>query len=122
MCEETTICIECKDTFYLVSTDTSCVDENNCPAGTVAILDNKTCSCDENCYECEGTSTNCTECYSSYLYKNICYGGCDETPTGTYDTNPVIETNTGWRCADCDSTCLTCSLSSTSCTACSEEG
>ena len=74
--------------------------------------------CDDNCKECEGNPTNCTECNLgsgfTYFYENKCYNTCPE------DTYSHVEPSGSKNCSKCSApdNCASCYGTASNCTSC----
>ena len=77
--------------------------------------------CDTLCKSCFSTFDNCTECWESganesYLLMDS--GGTAECVVNCPTDNTVIENSTTHICDPCESPCLTCENTTTSCLSC----
>ena len=79
----------------------------SCPANYFNI--SNVCETCGNCVSCTSV-TICTQCLPGYfMFNSVCYSVCP--PQGIPDTNNMI-------CVPCDSSCLTCSGTTTNCSSC----
>ena len=120
-CTSDILCVTCVDLYFLDGTTcTTTCSGNKIPINGVCT------SCLPECAICVGTTSNCTQCNSGYVYTtdlNKCSINC---PTGyiLYAANSTCITvcpakyyNLSGTCTSCPATCLLCN-SSTYCTAC----
>lgn len=103
-------CSVCKAGFILSDSKTCIEPVTSCPTGFY--MSDNTCNpCKSNCLKCAGEDL-CISCTSNmYLQGTACLTSCTN---GYFISDPTSN-----LCTACDSSCLTCSQTSTTCLSCS---
>ena len=113
-----TACLSCSE--GLVKSDRTCI--STCPLGTLptnGICINST-PCASPCQTCSTSSSFCLSCASDSAYPVLdsVNGRCVANHTSTTDYCPETYYQSGFICAQCDSSCATCTDTSSHCTSC----
>ena len=109
--ELATNCVICPTSKYLLSSNSSCVD---CDVDGYFISGSDCLQCDPSCLSCNGASaTSCLSCPSAPATYFL------DSNHSCVDCNVDRYVISGSQCLPCDSSCLTCSgTTSTSCVTC----
>lgn len=110
-------CSRCNPGYYLgifSGQTTTCYDFGSCPTGSVSISPNIVCTaCDPPCYQCSGTTSNCSSCKTNYYrnyWGNQCYSTQNYCPSGNSAVQGQVIVVGNGICQPCDPMCATCTI------------
>jgi hypothetical protein len=112
-------CLTCFTTISSITEKFHIADNNTCVSSCPTTYSQHstafTCTaCNANCLTCaaDGATSTCLSCSpTTFLFNNVCYNSCSDTPVTTYTS--------GTTCIACDPTCATCGTTAANCLTCS---